>query len=138
MAMKKFINDPNALTDELLEGLAVANGDLISLQENHLVVNRKLDSADRVTVVSMGGSGHEPCCAGFVGEGMLDIGVIGDIFAAPGAQPCVTALEQADREAQLLYDRKRKHDPGFHIPSGNPYNRQHSGFQYDLLFQPGI
>ena len=60
MAMKKFINDPNALTDELLEGLAVANGDLISLQENHLVVNRKLDSADRVTVVSMGGSGHEP------------------------------------------------------------------------------
>ena len=27
MAMKKFINDPNALTDELLEGLAVANGE---------------------------------------------------------------------------------------------------------------
>ena len=103
MKMKKFINDPNALTDELLEGLAVANGDLISLQENHLVVNRKLDSADRVTVVSMGGSGHEPCCAGFVGEGMLDIGVIGDIFAAPGAQPCVTALEQADRGKGVLY-----------------------------------
>ena len=103
MVMKKFINDPNALTDELLEGLALANGDLIRLEPNHLVVNRALDSADRVTVVSMGGSGHEPCCAGFVGEGMLDIGVIGDIFAAPGAQPCFTALQEADKGKGVLY-----------------------------------
>lgn len=62
MVMKKFINDPANLTDELLEGLALANADLIELQPNHLVVNKKLGSADRVTVVSMGGSGHEPCC----------------------------------------------------------------------------
>lgn len=79
MVMKKFINDPANLTDELLEGLALANADLIELQPNHLVVNKKLGSADRVTVVSMGGSGHEPCCAGFTGEGMLDIAVIGVI-----------------------------------------------------------
>lgn len=103
MAMKKFINDPANLTDELLEGMALANADIICLEENHLVINRKLDTADRVAVVSMGGSGHEPCCAGFVGEGMLDIGVIGDIFAAPGAQPCFTALEKADRGKGVLY-----------------------------------
>ena len=42
MVMKKFINDPANLTDELLEGLALANADLIELQPNHLVVNKKL------------------------------------------------------------------------------------------------
>ena len=102
MVMKKFINDPANLTDELLEGLALANADLIELQPNHLVVNKKLGSADRVTVVSMGGSGHEPCCAGFTGEGMLDIAVIGDIFAAPGAQPCFEALQKAQRGKGVL------------------------------------
>lgn len=40
MVMKKFINDPANLTDELLEGLALANADLIELQPNHLVVNK--------------------------------------------------------------------------------------------------
>ena len=103
MVMKKFINDPANLTDELLEGLALANADLIELQPNHLVVNKKLGSADRVTVVSMGGSGHEPCCAGFTGEGMLDIAFIGDIFAAPGAQPCFEALQKAQRGKGVLY-----------------------------------
>ena len=41
MVMKKFINDPANLTDELLEGLALANADLIELQPNHLVYRRR-------------------------------------------------------------------------------------------------
>lgn len=103
MKMKKFINKPEDLTDELLEGMALANPDIIELQPNHLVVNKKLGQNERVTIVSMGGSGHEPCCAGFTGEGMLDIGVIGDIFAAPGAQPCFEALQKAECGKGVLY-----------------------------------
>lgn len=87
MKMKKFINEPENLTEELLEGLALANPEMLKIEDNHLVVNRKLETADRVTIVTMGGSGHEPCCSGFVGEGMIDISVIGDIFAAPGLRP---------------------------------------------------
>ena len=48
MVMKKFINDPANLTDELLEGLALANADLIELQPNHLVVNKKRSEERRV------------------------------------------------------------------------------------------
>lgn len=103
MVMKKFINDPSNLTDELLEGLALDNQDVIELQPNHLVVNKGLAGADRVAIVSMGGSGHEPCCAGFTGNGMLDIAVIGDIFAAPGAQPCFEALQKAEQGKGVLY-----------------------------------
>ena len=86
MQMKKFINDPENLTDELLEGLALANPDILELGEDNMVINKKLAEADRVTIVTQGGSGHEPAIEGFVGEGMVEIVVVGDIFAAPGPQ----------------------------------------------------
>ena len=101
--MKKFINEPENLTEELLEGLAMANKDYLIVEENHMVINKKLDEANRVTIVTMGGSGHEPCCSGFVGEGMVDIGVIGDIFAAPGPQACADALRRADKGKGVVY-----------------------------------
>ena len=41
---------------------------------------------------TLGGAGHEPALEGFVGEGMLDASVVGDIFAAPGAPKVVEAL----------------------------------------------
>lgn len=85
MKMKKFINDPSNLTKELLEGLALANSDILEYVDGKMVVNKKLKDADRVTVVTLGGTGHEPAISGFVGEGMVDISVPGDIFAAPGA-----------------------------------------------------
>ena len=103
MKMKKFINEPENLTEELLEGMALANPEMLKIEDNHLVVNRKLETADRVTIVTMGGSGHEPCCSGFVGEGMIDISVIGDIFAAPGPQACAEALRRADRGKGVVY-----------------------------------
>ncbi|MGL5979223.1 MAG: dihydroxyacetone kinase subunit DhaK [Erysipelotrichaceae bacterium] len=103
MKMKKFINDPTALTKETLEGLAVANPDILTLQPNNLVVNKKLADADRVTVVTLGGAGHEPALSGFVGEGMVDISVVGDVFAAPGPQACLEAIRQADKGKGVLF-----------------------------------
>lgn len=103
MKMKKFINDPGTLTQELLEGLAIANSDLITLTESGLIVNNQLKSADRVTIVTLGGTGHEPALSGFVGEGMVDISVPGDIFAAPGPNACIEAIKLADRGKGVLF-----------------------------------
>ncbi len=103
MKMKKFINDPANLTSELLEGFALANADLVELHPQNTVVNRKLASADRVTIVTQGGSGHEPAISGFVGEGMVDVSVVGDVFAAPGPQACVDAIKLADKGKGVLY-----------------------------------
>lgn len=103
MKMKKFINNPENLTKELLEGFAAANADLVSLESQNLVINKKLADASRVTVVTQGGSGHEPAISGFVGEGMVDISVVGDIFAAPGPQACVDAIKLADKGKGVLY-----------------------------------
>ncbi len=95
--MKKFINNPQDLVTELLEGNAAANADLVQLEKGRLTVSRALDSADRVTVVGIGGSGHEPAPVGFVGEGMLDIAVSGEIFVAPESDITIEAVKRADR-----------------------------------------
>lgn len=103
MNMKKFINDQENLTSELLEGFAAANKDLVTLGPDRMIINHKLAEADRVTVVTQGGSGHEPAISGFVGEGMVDISVVGDVFAAPGPQACVDAIKMADKGKGVLY-----------------------------------
>lgn len=102
MKMKKFINNPENLTQELLEGLALANPDILVLEDG-LVVNRQLPDADRVTVVTLGGTGHEPALSGFVGEGMLDVSVPGNVFAAPGPQSCFEAIQKADKGKGVLF-----------------------------------
>lgn len=103
MKMKKFINSQENLTAELLEGFAAAHRDLVALEPGNMVVNKRLASANRVTIVTQGGSGHEPAISGFVGDGMVDISVVGDIFAAPGPQACVDAIKKADRGKGVLY-----------------------------------
>ncbi len=101
MKMKKFMNGPETVTDEELTGLGLAFSDIVDV-EGHLVINRKLAEADRVTVVTYGGSGHEPAQAGFVGEGALDIQVVGDIFAAPSGKLVFEALQRADKGHGVL------------------------------------
>lgn len=56
-----------------------------------------------MTIVTLGGTGHEPAISGFVGEGMVDISVPGDIFAAPGPQPCFEAIKMADKGKGVLF-----------------------------------
>ena len=101
--MQKFINNPDTVTIEMVEGLALAHADIVSLElGGKLVVNKKLAEADRVTVVTLGGSGHEPAFCGFVGEGMVDVAVVGDVFAAPGPQACIEAIKLADKGHGVL------------------------------------
>ena len=101
--MQKFINNPDAVTIEMLEGFALAHADIVSLElGGKLVVNKKLAEADRVTIVTLGGSGHEPAFCGFVGEGMVDVAVVGDVFAAPGPQACIEAIKLADKGHGVL------------------------------------
>ena len=102
MAMKKFINDPANLTAELLDGLVQCYPDKLALQNEKIVVRATPKPADKVAIVTLGGTGHEPALEGFVGEGMLDASVAGDIFAAPGGEKVFEALEMFNRPAGVL------------------------------------
>ena len=103
MSMKKFINDPKDLTKELLEGFAITHGDLITVKCDKIVARTQPKAANKVALVTLGGAGHEPALSGFVGEGMLDYSVVGDIFAAPGPPKVLEALRMAKREAGILF-----------------------------------
>ncbi len=102
MAMKKFVNSPDKLVAELLEGFVLANASKVKLTGSNLVVRTKPKSDDKVAVVTLGGSGHEPALSGFVGFGMLDVSVPGEIFAAPGPPRLIEALRLANRKAGVL------------------------------------
>jgi phosphoenolpyruvate---glycerone phosphotransferase subunit DhaK len=95
MRMKKFINDPQDLVSELLEGMALAFPAKVRLNGRNILARTVEKESGKVRVVTLGGSGHEPGLSGFVGKGMLDYSVAGDIFAAPGAPRCLEALRKA-------------------------------------------
>jgi phosphoenolpyruvate---glycerone phosphotransferase subunit DhaK len=103
MSMKKFINDPRNLTQELLEGFAIAHQGLVTLKSEKIVCRAQAKASEKVALVTLGGAGHEPALSGFVGQGMLDYSVVGDIFAAPGPPKVLEALRLAKRPAGTLF-----------------------------------
>jgi len=102
VVMKKLINDPANITAELLEGFTLAYPERVKLESGKLVVRAQPKPADKVALVTLGGAGHEPALSGFVGFGMLDISVVGDIFAAPAAPKVLEALKKTNRPAGTL------------------------------------
>jgi dihydroxyacetone kinase-like protein len=103
MVMKKFINNPENVVSELLQGYVLAYPNKVKLAGDNLVVRAMPKAWGKVGVVTLGGSGHEPGLSGFVGEGMLDVSVPGEIFAAPGPPRCIEAIKIADRGAGVLF-----------------------------------
>lgn len=94
--MRHFINATDAIVAEALDGLLLSSGDrclarLDGYPEIKVVVRADRDPGT-VAVVSGGGSGHEPAHAGFVGEGLLDAAVCGDIFASPTVDAVLAAI----------------------------------------------
>ncbi len=102
MAMKKFLNDPANITKELLEGMTSCYSNKVKLVNEKIVVRATPKCECKVAIISLGGTGHEPAISGFVGEGMLDASVAGDIFAAPGAPKLLEALRMFKREAGII------------------------------------
>jgi len=102
MPMKKFINDPANLTKEVLEGLALCYSGKVKIVSEKIVVRTTPKDPGKVAIVTLGGAGHEPALSGFVGEGLLDASVVGDVFAAPGAPKLLEALRMFKREAGIV------------------------------------
>lgn len=80
--MKKIINAPETVVRELCNGMVMAHPELEFISKYKIMKKREINR-DKVTLISGGGSGHEPAHAGFIGEAMLDVAVCGDVFASP-------------------------------------------------------
>lgn len=94
--MKKFLNDPKKAVHEMVEGFVHVHQHSLIKIPNHDVVAIKDLKQPQVGVVIGNGSGHEPACLGFVGEGMLTANAFGGLFAAPSPKTIYQAIKASD------------------------------------------
>ena len=97
----KLINQPEAIVDEMLAGFCAAYSDIVRL-DGRLVQRAQPKAAGKVGLVIGNGSGHEPAMLGWVGEGLFDVNIAGEIFTAPGPDSIVEGIRAADRGAGVL------------------------------------
>ncbi|GAA3014330.1 dihydroxyacetone kinase subunit DhaK [Tetragenococcus solitarius] len=95
--MKKIINSPDKIVEDMLQGFVKANKRILRFSRHTTKVIVKKEIEDKVGVVIGGGSGHEPLFMGYVGEGLADAVVVGNIFAAPTPNAILTAIKEVDR-----------------------------------------
>ena len=99
--MKKIINTPESFVYDMCHGLAKAHPEL-EFVEKFKVVKKKEINEEKVTLISGGGSGHEPAHAGFVGKGMIDCAVCGDVFASPSQVQVYNAIKKCATDKGVL------------------------------------
>jgi len=100
---KRLMNDASRMVDEELEGLvSLHRATLRRLQGTNIIVRKDLPQLGKVGIIGGGGSGHEPMQAGFVGRGMLDAAIAGEIFAAPSPNQIHKAIQEVDGHKGVL------------------------------------
>lgn len=95
--MKKIINDPEQVVQEMITGmLLAAPNKLKQLKDTTVIMRKDAPIKKKVGIVSGGGSGHEPAHAGYIGSGMLDAAVIGEVFTSPSVDQVYEAIKAVD------------------------------------------
>lgn len=103
MQTKHFINDPDKLVEAALESHCIIRPDLrLDIENKILYSPTPSDNPRIVSIISGGGSGHEPSFTGFVGEGALSASVAGTIFASPSSRQVLKAIEGVDASKGIL------------------------------------
>lgn len=101
--MKKIINKKEDYVKELVNGIVKAHSDKVKLlNDDFRILVKKEKSQNKVGLVTGGGSGHLPLFLGYVGEGMLDACVIGNVFASPSSKKMYEAIKYVDSEKGVL------------------------------------
>lgn len=103
--VKKLINDPTYVVEEMIEGYVKAHPQYVrQLEENaRSLVTVKETRKNKVGVLIGGGSGHEPAFMGYVGDGMADGVAVGNIFASPPPDPILEATKVIDKGEGVIY-----------------------------------
>ncbi|HBJ1649659.1 TPA: dihydroxyacetone kinase subunit DhaK [Clostridium botulinum] len=100
--MKKLINNPDNVLSDMLEGIVAAHPEYLKKLNNANVLVRSEKAENKVAIVSGGGSGHEPAHGGYVGFGMLDGAVCGEVFTSPTPDQVYEAIKATDNGSGVL------------------------------------
>lgn len=129
--MKKIINSPESVVVEMCHGMALAYPDLEFI-EKYKTIKKKLLNPQKVTLISGGGSGHEPAHAGYVGTGMLDAAVCGDVFASPSQVQIYHAIKATCGQKGVLLIVKNYSGDIMNFKNA-AYMAQEDGLQVDYV-----
>ncbi len=102
--MKKFINRPDNVLEEMLQGLVLLHPGSARLSGHKVMVRVDAEQHrdQQVAVLSGGGSGHEPAHAGYIGLGMLSAAVAGEVFTSPSSDSVFAAIKAVAGEPGAL------------------------------------
>jgi dihydroxyacetone kinase-like protein len=101
--LKKILNDPRKAAEEAMDGMVLAQPHLLRrIAGRRIIVRKNAPVQGKVAVVCGGGSGHEPAHSGYVGKGMLDAAVMGDVFTSPPPGDIIIAMKEVNGNAGVL------------------------------------
>jgi dihydroxyacetone kinase-like protein len=101
--MKKILNDPKKAADEAMDGMVLSHANILRRIPNRRIVVRTSSPVQgKVALICGGGSGHEPAHSGYVGKGMLDAAVMGDVFTSPAPGDIINAIQSVNGNAGVL------------------------------------
>lgn len=103
--MKKMMNNPDEVVEELISGYVRAFPNYIRYSKRHhrALIGKKSSEDRKVSILIGGGSGHEPGFLGYVGKGMADGVAVGNIFASPSPIPIQEVTKEIHRGEGVLY-----------------------------------
>src|ERR687884_348570 len=92
--MKKLINVPERVVEEMLRGMGLAHPELVRIiEEYNVVVRADAPVQGKVALVS----------GGYVGQGMLDAACAGAVFTSPTPEQMLEATKAVDAGAGVFY-----------------------------------
>ncbi|MGX6970622.1 DhaKLM operon coactivator DhaQ [Vagococcus bubulae] len=100
--MTRIINKPKDTVSQVLNGVAYIHQDILQRVPKTGILLRKDKTSNKVSIISGGGSGHEPAHFGYIGENMLDASVSGPLFIPPTAEEVFEAIKKTDQGLGVL------------------------------------
>ena len=104
MAAKKLLNAEGDVVEEMVQGILACHPNITRLEGTAVLLRADVEAvkASSVTLVSGGGSGHEPSHGGWLGAGMLTAAVCGGVFASPSVEAVLSAIRACAGPAGVL------------------------------------
>jgi len=99
--MTHLLNDPINFPAELVDGFVKANAKYVKKVYGGVVRATK-SKPGKVAIITGGGTGHYPGFMGWVGPGLVDGAVTGNVFASPSASQVRSVAKAADHGGGIL------------------------------------
>lgn len=101
MSDRHLFSSLEGLVPKALRGI-VASNPRLNLDETNRVVFDPESPRSTVSIISGGGSGHEPAWSGYVGKNMLAASVAGDVFASPSTKQILAGVDAVPSDKGTL------------------------------------